>query len=360
MKLKAYLISRGSILIALVVLFIPLDAWASDLPSSSDHENSGGLTVDQSAKSYDRAKSLIQYIQEAYEKTDQQSPQNVSYDVSYTEDGYIDQVAYSNGFTINMSYQKDENGNIAAITFKMSIGETSVSIQVNNENKQTSPNADSEPFKGYKVIGQDDLGDPNIQEWLLQLIFKHKVDESTFGQLLSSLKKSRGQLSPSFNSGAIDFSALQHTLDSFKENQEKAFHNYRVQTQVYYDTLASMLKEDLLSLPNSVSAKEESIRKNNDLLSRKQIDQAVSDLMNEKTKRAATPASVTSKITGLQPILSETYITPNREKLQKAIETNISLLQKNLYEMLILQGSTAVIRNHEGSTEILILLPQAD
>ena len=344
MNLKLCGILAISSIAGLAISVMP-NAYSEESRQDSEKHQANGFPLDIVTKANERAESLIKYIEDSNAiPQDQKPPEDLRYQISYGEDGYVDQITYSNGFKIQLFYVKNEKGKISSVSFAMADSSMTVQIDVNDNDTNDNNNFVSNARSGDREHGIE-LNDSNLEKLLhskaqdlpLRIAIKAKADEISFGRLLSSLKKATNTSTTSGTS-TIDFPALKKTFDDFKKNQEMAFNHYTVQSRNYYDTLAPLLKEGAVA-------------------KRSEIDYRVDQLLNESRENTG-PQSVKTKIAGLQPILSDMYIAPSRERLKKALENNISVLQKRLYEMLILGETTTIIHTDETSTEIIILLQQ--
>lgn len=368
MKLKSYAI-WSFVLAAAVCLFVYSENTYADEDKDVIlkllEKDSSWVSPSQAANGPTQVNSAVEHARDKYGRDLRQELEDSSYETSYNADGYLKQVSFHDGIKFNFNYVKNSGGDVVGVVMQATMsGWEGILITRSAEDWLAADlvrgvyELTGIKFEDYALVDRDDLND--LKGWgkSARVIVKSSLDKQTFGKLLGSLKQPTESKTQS-SQAAINFSALRSTLEKFKLSQDKAFHNYKVQTQAYYDILAAALKENLSTSAKTNMSGNKLSKKPVDDADRKQIDQTVAAYQSHAAQQAS-PGEVRRKIAELQPMLAEMYIAPNREKLRKAVETNIGLLQKNIFEMLILQGSVASVGRNVNTVEIMIALPQSD
>src|SRR3989338_2382293 len=117
MNLKHYRILAISSITGLAISIMP-NAYAEEPRQDSEKHQANGFPLNIVTKANDRAELLIKYIEDSNAiPQDQRPPQDLRYQISYTEDGYVDQITYSDGFKIQLFYAKSEEGKISSVSF---------------------------------------------------------------------------------------------------------------------------------------------------------------------------------------------------------------------------------------------------
>lgn len=275
----------------LVVLCIPLSSiWAVELVPTDKEKEAPKVSSVNAVNSQQKAELMVQGRENRQAEPAQLERVPYSIEPSQTGDR-LDRIRFDDGYELKFAYAEDPSGKINAFT----ISGDKVSVS----------------FRSGESVRRSLTGRYSLED-LLELLDQE-------------IKPGPGKPKT-----RLDFKALRRDFEQFQEDREKAFRDYRSETDIYYEAIASAI-----GTPS---------------LSRGEIDSQV-----ERILAGSLQTPYAEKIRSIQPALYRAHVIPAGQKMNHALEQGVKSLISDLQSLLRFQGKTSVMQDGD-SVEIIIVV----